>query len=126
MWVQFHLRGLVERMCVGCWQEYGAPQIDTPKVREIAEAIAAVYEWNGVGGNLHIQIDDFNLDDQHFEGDTLWDTPLLKSCGNIWADDPDWNDAWKEAEERCYLLLKNATVEERASALALHDQMWGV
>jgi hypothetical protein len=54
-------------MCYECWEEEGKPQIDTPAVREAAAAVGAVYELNGVGGNLHIVLDDWNLEDGSVE-----------------------------------------------------------
>ena len=52
-------------MCCSCWQEDGAHRIDNAKVRAVQPLIAAVYEHSGVGGNLHIVLDDTNLEDSH-------------------------------------------------------------
>src|SRR5690348_1783765 len=50
-------------MCCGCWEDEGSPRIDNERVRGVQPLIEAVYKHNGVGGNLHIVLDDNNIDD---------------------------------------------------------------
>jgi hypothetical protein len=92
-------------MCQACWEEeYGSAAIDSAKTRDLAEAIRLVYlEPDGiVGGGLHVVIDDWNLEDE-----------------SVTASDPR-----NDAERSCRVKLLDATVAERASALALHDGYW--
>lgn len=96
-------------MCWGCWEEYGKPAIVNDKTRALADAINEVYEQSCVGGNLHVVVDDFNIDDDLVNG--MWED-IDK---NIYELDPDE----LEVERRCLKLLCEATVEERASALAV-------
>jgi hypothetical protein len=96
-------------MCRGCWEDYGKASIVNDKTRALANAIDDVYECNGAGGNLHVVVDDFNIEDD-----------TVESCrgdieSNRWGD----SDEHIAAERRCLNLLCEATVEERASALAI-------
>ena len=54
-------------MCETCWREYGSPQIINPLIRRAEKLIARVYEHGSVGGNLHIVIDDWNIEDEHIK-----------------------------------------------------------
>jgi hypothetical protein len=54
-------------MCRGCWEEYGECVIDSPSIRAAAAAMDAVYEFHCAGGNLHIVLDDWNLEDESLE-----------------------------------------------------------
>jgi hypothetical protein len=97
-------------MCYGCWQEWGEPMIDTPAVRAAAQAIGAVYGFSCVGGNLHVVVDDWNLDDSD-----------LDSCADLLAENiHEGTPAQLVAERHCFGLLRALTEDERASALALH------
>lgn len=51
-------------MCKGCWLKHGAPTELPANADEIVEAIEALYEQPrcGVGGPLHVELDDLNLD----------------------------------------------------------------
>lgn len=103
-------------MCDNCWREYyDAARIDTPLVRATAAAIAAVYEYSMSGGRLHILIDDFNLDDDNI----AWNEKYLR-------EHPADSQEQHEAEAYCLGLLRNLSVPERASALALHDGYWTI
>ena len=118
-------------MCHGCWVEEGKPAIDTPAIRAAAAAVAEVYEHSCVGGNLHIVLDDWNLED----GSLAFCDAQIARGGH--PDDPE-HSPWytKEklenpdspeqlaAERRCCDLFKALTVEERASALAFYDGFW--
>lgn len=103
-------------MCKACWEGAGAPRIDNPLVRAAARAVAEVYEFSCVGGNLHIYIDDYNLEDPWFEGD---------EADRLVAEDV--HEAGPEqlaAERYCLGLLRALTEEERYSAVALHHGAW--
>lgn len=103
-------------MCHGCWEEWGSPQIDTPKVREAAAAIHDVYTQphGGVGGGLHVQLDDFNIDDQY------WDAESRKDI-ETYGHPAEW-----DIQRRCFDLMRALTEEERASALSLNDGYWEI
>ena len=98
-------------MCKSCWEEYGAPQIDNPAVRECAAAISKVYEFSMAGGGLHCVVDDFNIEDEHLTDEYIG----------------RWNSSQKQesAERYCLGILKALSLDERASALGLHDGYWG-
>jgi len=50
-------------MCKGCWEEAGSPAIINTKTRAVAKLIDDVYSYSGAGGNAHIVVDDWNLED---------------------------------------------------------------
>ena len=93
-------------MCYGCYEEYGEPQIDTPQVREAAARINAVFDECLTGGNWHVVIDDWNLEDD-----------CVGSC----MEAADLTTAEKALGE----VLPMLSLDERASALALADGYWG-
>jgi hypothetical protein len=109
-------------MCESCWAERGSPRIDTPRVREAAALIAKLYYVSSSGG-MHVQLDDWNIDDERsgdsqagFSGDSAKDIcqPHFERLSD---------------EERALALETHAamcvlTVEERASALALEEGYW--
>jgi hypothetical protein len=101
-------------MCMGCWEDYDSPRIDTEAVRAAAKAIAEVYEYSCVGGNLHVAIDDWNLDD-----DTIG-----RADGWLAEDIHEATAGQRAAERRCLDLLKALSEDERASALGLYDGFW--
>lgn len=90
-------------MCLGCLQEYGNPKIDNELVRSGVKAVEKVYEFSCVGGNLHVQLDDFNIEDEFFE--TF--EPFLD----------EMQDGQLEAEKECFDLFQQMTLAERASVL---------
>jgi hypothetical protein len=106
-------------------------------VRAAAAAIAEVYEHSCVGGNLHIVLDDWNLEDGNLE----FCDGCITGAGQMPLE-PDAHEAHQRynrekrdnpdppeqlaAERRCHDLLKVLTEEERASALALNDGFWTV
>ena len=99
-------------MCCGCWKEMGAHRIDNEKVRASQVLIDAVYEHSGAGGNLHIQLDDSNVDDEFFEDAEM----------KVWDSD---NYPEKLAAERaCYARFRSMTFEERVSAIGLDEGCW--
>lgn len=115
-------------MCCGCWQEAGAPQIDTSTVREALQLVEAVYKHSCVGGNLHIVLDDNNIEDDNLD--------FCQSCiDRKGLPDPAWQRAgWGKteedspeqlaAEQACLDALRALTLDERASVLGLRDGCW--
>ena len=96
-------------MCIGCYEEYGAPKIVSDKTLAAADLVRVVYEHSVVGGNLHVQLDDWNIEDEFWE-----------------EFHPNGFDGETEeqlsAERRCFDAFKAMSLEERASALAICDQ----
>lgn len=101
-------------MCQNCWVEYyDSVQIDTPLVRATAAAIEAVYDYSMSGGRLHVIVDDFNLEDHNIE---FAEKYLQENA----AETPEQH----QVESYCLGLLKNMSIPERASALALKEGFW--
>ena len=123
-------------MCYGCWEEAGKPQIDNEKVRGAVPLIRAVYDHSCVGGNLHVVLDDWNLEDGNLE--------FCSYCidhGGVMPPD-QCNEAHESyqaakranpdppeqlaAERACCDAFMAMTEAERSSALALCDEFWKV
>ncbi len=105
-------------MCDNCWKEHGSPKIINRFTKALQPLIDDVYEHHGAGGGLHIILDDFNIEDGHIQLCQDW---IEHERGNgIYKCEPVSPEQLK-AERACLKLLKQMTVEERASALALHD-----
>ena len=97
-------------MCYGCYEEAGKPAIVNHKTRQVAKAVSKIYEYNGVGSNAHIVVDDWNLDDESID----WSlTEGLSS--NVHESTAEQLDI----ERQCLTLLKSLTEDERYSALAI-------
>lgn len=118
-------------MCYGCWQEYGSPIIDTPAIRAAALAVSEVYQFSAVGGNLHIVLDDWNIEDESLAfcaeqiANKGWkdDRPLTAAMEFMRHPWPDAEDKLA-AEQRCHDLLSALSIEHRAAALALQSEFW--
>lgn len=118
-------------MCCGCWEDEGSPRIDNERVRGVQLLIEAVYDHNGVGGNLHIVLDDNNIED----GNLAFCLETIDRGGHPedpnhspWytqskLDDPD-SPEQLAAERACCVALQAMTYEERASAMGLWDGCW--
>ena len=104
-------------MCYSCWIDHGKLEIDTPEVRAAAQAIHEVYLYSCAGGNLHIVVDDWNVED----GNLAFCQEKISEGG--------YEGCTAEqliAEQQCLDILKRLTEEERASALALQDGYWNI
>lgn len=100
-------------MCQGCWRkDYGASRIDNERVRAARDLIADVYEHSLVGGNLHVMLDDFNLEDSAFDGQQL-----------LWIAQ-EAEPRKRLAELACFEAMRALSLAERASALALFWGYW--
>ena len=95
-------------MCLRCYRDkYDSASIVTPMTIAAANAIDAVYEWSPSGGDAHIVVDDWNLDD-----------------GNIqWCIDnaDDEREEARRAAVDGLNILKQLSIPERASAMAIHE-----
>lgn len=100
-------------MCEGCWEEYGSPKILTKDTILAGALIKDSYEINGVGGNLHIVVSDWNLEDEDVK---FCEDMILRKNGEepIFPDENLLN-----VEKQLLPLLKKFSVDERASCLAL-------
>ncbi len=103
-------------MCMGCWHDYGAPREITPEIKEAAALVAKVYESSVVGGNAHIVLDDWNIEDDSI--DWCLETALRTNIHEHSAEE-------LAVERQCLEALKALGLKERASALALHDGFFG-
>ena len=95
-------------MCYGCWKDkYGKPEIVNELTVSAAKEIEKVYSYNCGGGDAHIVIDDWNLSDENIE----WCIENAK----------DEDIEARESALYCLRILREMTIDERASALAIHD-----
>ena len=99
-------------MCIGCWQEYGAPTLVNENTIRAAGLIDRIYEFDCSGAYLHVVIDDWNLDDD-----------CLSCSARHLAEDVsgDYAPAELEAQRECLTALQALTEDERATALAIHS-----
>lgn len=86
-------------MCFGCWAERDYPQIENVAVLCAVPLIAAVFEESPSGGNLHVVIEDWNLETEFCQPE----------------------EDWTQAEKACGAYLVDMTEDERASALARYE-----
>jgi hypothetical protein len=56
-------------MCKGCYYDSGAPTMIPDNAAEIVDAIRALYAHprGAVGGPLHVELDDWNIEDGFWE-----------------------------------------------------------
>ena len=101
-------------MCGGCWERYECQQIDTPQVREAAKLIRELYDDHDeiVGGMLHVQLDDWNIDD------AFWVDPFEPYLIELHGREP------LPVERKIVEVMAAMSEENRASALALADGHW--
>lgn len=93
-------------MCKNCYFEAGEPKIINDKVIHAVKLIEAVYDINGVGGNLHVVLDD-------------WNTDLVEGCKEL--IDAEEDEEKKAIELACYNHLITITEDELITALAIRD-----
>lgn len=91
---------------------------DIPEpIRDAIVSIAGVYEHHDGGGNLHIVIDDWNVEDSSLEfctglmTDPAWKAGLVK--------DGEWSPELEAAEWRCIRALQGLTPRDRMMSLLL-------
>lgn len=93
-------------MCKGCWIEEGSPIANRPEVLAVVPMIAAVYNFDAVGGNLHCQLDDDNLEDAFFEKFIVYHPSSPEKL---------------QTEHACFDAMAALTEPERRTALGLFD-----
>ena len=92
-------------MCEGCYEEYGRPEIINGMTISAAKLIERVYSFSEVGGNLHIHLEDWNIEDEYFDEFVVYRIEASKD--QIMH------------EKECFSMLKAMTLLERVSALAI-------
>lgn len=97
-------------MCYGCWEEYGRQEIVNERTIKAANLADEVYKHNCVGGNLHIVLDDWNIEDENID----WCINHIKTQPN-----DDSTPEQLKAEMKCAEYLRGLTIEERNSAMAI-------
>lgn len=97
-------------MCLGCWESFGSSKIMNEKVAAAMLLIRRVYHFNCAGGGLHVQLDDWNIEDAHF-------SPEARECTIAFQEHQKFEDAAKQAELECFDAMAKMTLEERNSAL---------
>lgn len=104
-------------MCKRCYEEEGSPRIVNESTVAAAAAISKVFEYSCVGGNAHVVIDDWNVED--------WN---INAALRDWLPENvhDADDAQLEAEREALERLLALSYDERVSALAIHDQILAV
>lgn len=101
-------------MCIDCYDQYDAPRIYNDKVKKAVKLIGQIYDFHSAGGALHIVLDDWNLERHYI--DYCEDYMNLEKEGII--------PKKHKIQMDCIALLKQMTIDERASALALHNGIW--
>lgn len=99
-------------MCYSCWEEKGSPKIVNDDVLKVAKLIEQVYNFNAVGGNLHIVLDDWNIEARNID----W---CLKKA--IPENYHEHSDQELEIERKCATQMRKLPIKQRASALAIYD-----
>ena len=98
-------------MCLQCYKNYGSPKILNDNIKQCAKLISKLYDWQCCGGNLHIVVDDWNIEDND-----------LKFCKNE-IDKNKYNvpKGQIKIENLIYDYMIKMTILERASLLAYSD-----
>lgn len=109
-------------MCESCWEEYGKPDIVNEKTEAAAVLVQQVYDaiGGGMGGSLHIVLDDWNLEDDSIN----WCLTQFDEC-KVSFEDKTFNVGLTDLEQACAAAFLGMSMEERASTLAKFDGMFG-
>lgn len=102
-------------MCRGCYEEQGSPIAVCETTQQAVDVINEIYRLNNVGGNAHIVVDDWNLEDEHID---------------FCLDQRNWvfrdaSDEQKACEKHALMLLKDMTIDQRFTVLALKEGIIG-
>lgn len=113
-------------MCYGCWEKAGKPAIVNKKTKEVARLVNKIYEFSLSGGEAHVVVDDWNLDNATINWNLRRINKLLKSKDlpkspkEVSWDSPDTAETIQIAKE-ALLALKKLTEPERYTVLAIQD-----
>lgn len=122
-------------MCVNCWERAGSPTTWNEHVARAVELLGELYAINAVGGPLHVEVDDYNLDGQitpFYAGWTDADLDALYVDGWALADMPPGAVVVAEGEGRSLrqicdelaAVLNAMPVEDRYAAVAHRGGYW--
>lgn len=95
-------------MCCDCWERYGR-EPPGPRARLVAELVKLLVPG---GGNAHVVVDDWNVEDRHIEYCLAHTIP---------ENAHELSDAQLRHEVTALIALKALPVEQRAAALAVVD-----
>lgn len=122
-------------MCVECWEKAGSPTTWNGDVARAVQLLGELYAINGVGGPLHAEVDDYNLDNvitPYYDGWNDAELDALHYDGWPIADLPAEAPAVVEGLGRSLrqicdelaALLSSMAVADRHAAVALHGGYW--
>ena len=102
-------------MCISCWDELGRPAILNDATATGVRLAREVYKQprGGAGGNLHIVLDDWNLEDDSIQW--CMDTSEIVTPGGT------WDTALTPIERECAEHFLKMTMEERGTVLGILD-----
>jgi hypothetical protein len=100
-------------MCYGCYEEMGSPKIVNDATTLAARLIDRVYDFSGAGGNAHVVLDDWNLEDN----DIRWCLTEGLAMGAAFGDSKEQMNE----ERACLEALLALSKDERASAMAIYE-----
>lgn len=93
-------------MCINCWEDYKSEAVINDRVLTAKGLIDKLYAYHEAGGNLHVVVDDWNLDS-------------VESCLSFINEEED--PIKKKIELEVYNFIVQLSETELASALAMHD-----
>lgn len=101
-------------MCYGCYEEAGKSAIVNEKTKKAAKLINDIYEQEdcGAGGYAHTVVDDWNLEDSN--------TDFCINAANV--GEYDISEDGRLACLNCLNYLKELSIDERYSAMAIHSK----
>lgn len=102
-------------MCINCYEEAGRPQIVNERTIKAAALIDNVYEYFGAGGYAHNVVDDWNLDDGNIDF-------CIDYANKDRPSDPEEEEG-RQACLDCLNYMKDLSIDERYSAMAIHEKM---
>lgn len=91
------------------WQKRGSVIIENEKTLHASKLIMKIYEFNCVGANCHIVLDDQNIDDDDIEF-------CIGAAKENYHEQPKENN---DAEFECMNLFLTMTLDERCSAIEM-------
>lgn len=97
-------------MCQNCYDNYGKPKIINTNTIEAARLISSIYDFSLSGGYAHIVVDDWNLEDSHID-----------FCFRYMETVEDADEVLLGVTRRALRRLKDLSMDERVSALAIHE-----
>lgn len=99
-------------MCQGCYAEAGSPKPQNAATISVAALVCNVYSYSSVGGNAHIVLDDWNVDDEAID----WCLTVALSDNVHEADRHQL-----EAERLCLEAMRALPLDQRYAALAVAE-----